>query len=417
MAPQYMENPTLGDTEYSNQYMSTEHALMAPVHPKINTSKVQLPLDPEKYQRLGDASIVLGSDVNKLASEHQSCFSEDRLKGRTNPSASLSNTSSLKNTSHVFRAGDYNNSGASFETNNMTDYGPRTKSPCQQVTAKLLQQANPSMKVDSSLLEENHLNRHAQQVTVPGVYRVSHGDFMAPPSTFKPMTPKRAPPVRFDFLKANDALPYSAPISGSEAKNTFTGTLMNGYEALQRRYAKEYNCRSGVELNRDTHFTIGIENLTPDHTTENRSMFTGAPIADRIQRTAGIREIIPERQFSHLSVSENTSDYTAADPYVASTKEALRARNLCMSERNSGKKQTPFETSVMRNDFVPLDSSRFTESHQKRIEQVNKIFNQPLEKSHLFHTDTSGGNNMVSTSMNDFVKPEHMSGQKLLGAR
>ncbi|ESO96479.1 hypothetical protein LOTGIDRAFT_159893 [Lottia gigantea] len=523
MAPQYIGEQNLGKSEYYNQYMNTEGSLNAPVYPKVNTSKMQLPLDPEIFHKQRNTSIVLGTDKpGKLSSEHQSSYHENYLKSRVPLSVPSNNLSSEKNSSHVFRAGDYDNICGDFKTNNMTDYGPRTRAPGEHVTFNLKQKEDPTMKLD---IEENLLSKYAQENTVPRVredakgsrldqenahfqfgadertteslyskdfllaakqprarpqfYKtpsagkviqndpvfsnfgktthsvdfsqkpveeklqwngkteavnnmekrdgnnvnfytedhrptpdrqisLAHGDYKKPPPSWRPMKPQRAPPVQFDFLKANDALPYSGKgTRDTEARSTFNGTLMSGIDALQRLKSKEFNIRKGVELNRDTHFTVGVPNLTPDLTTENRARYTGHQELHQM-RPAGTTEIIPEKKFSHLSISQNTQDYRPNDPYVRNTKESLRARNLYRSEIFESN-QSPFETSVMRSDYVPLNTRRYTEDQLRRIDQVNTIFSEPLEKSHLFHTVPKSKSTMMTTAMTDYIKPENMN--------
>ncbi|KAK3093873.1 hypothetical protein FSP39_021309 [Pinctada imbricata] len=235
---------------------------------------------------------------------------------------------------------------------------------------------------------------------------LAHSDYIGPPRGYRPMQPVGRPRVEFDYLTPNDALPYPGLENRtSEAKNNYIGTFMSGGHAMDRRKNKDSMCKQRLNDGRSTHFIVGYNPM--DFTSETQMKYQGDPKTDGGIPAAGKTENVSKSKYKHVSMSENTQDLKAADPYAVSKHESLMAR----AAHRQPDKEHAFTTSVMKSDFNPLYRRAFTNAQLRMMDDTDKKMMKTIASSHLFHTDNSGRNNFVTTQMDDFIKPETMTGE------
>ncbi|XP_048259678.1 uncharacterized protein LOC124146663 isoform X1 [Haliotis rufescens] len=355
-------------------------------------------LDGRDYQRA--AHFKLGSDANTVASIYGKDFAPGGMVTWSKPKfyepPSAGNL--LQNDPDFSKFGT---------TSNQTDFTFSTMPMAKGADGRTIMEGNIDRRHGNNVILSYDPSRHADDRQKS----LSHGDYLNPPSAYTPMQPVKAPTVEFDYLRTNDALPYEGLPNLSEAKNTFAGTFMGGIHAMDRRRQKEEHCRDRNQMRKETHFTLGYSG--PDFITETNNQFDGRPQTDQEKHPAGKTEFIPDTKFGHLNASENTQDMKAADPYVSSSKEALTIRNLF----EPAKTEAAFNTSVMKSDYTPLGRRRMNAHQHRMLDKYDTLSRKTIEDSHFFHTDNTGRNNYLSTTINDFIKPEVMTGQKLLAAR
>lgn len=241
---------------------------------------------------------------------------------------------------------------------------------------------------------------------------VAHLDYNKHPVNFHALPPFQARAAPYNYLHTDGALPYPGLAETSENSNNFSGVLMDGISALDRRRQKDDACRERAHFRKGTHFDIGY--VPVEYTSESTHQFAGRKKTDRHVPPAGKREVRPESDFFHLSHSLNTQDLKHNDPYVVSTKEGLPARRNFRPSKGGN----PFQTSVMKGDFNDLNRRSYTLAQVRMLEQDHKLATRMRENSHFFHTDNSGTDQFQSMSMHDFVKPDDMTGgRKFLAAR
>lgn len=517
MAPQYFGDVKIGESEYFQSFVSQARSGSAPAppaFPKVDTSKMKLPLDPVRFHHQRGSSYRFGSDEKSNLSEQQRAF------GRVNSTEDVTHKlpyglksemgtimKDANNKSNVFRIGDYNNFVGDMQTTTINDYGPRTRDPGQLLASQILQRNISSGQTTDVA---NELTAYARSVTVPDVFRdalnsrtdqesahfkfgsdpnqqaslyrkdfsisplasravprlrstpdagkifqnnlqfsgkpvttkstdfmkpppimksgqlelniakrqgnnivlscdmgrhaadrqisLSHEDYVGPPSGYKPLGLGGERAVPYPFLQSDPALPYPGLARQSEAANSFDGTFSSGQFALERVRSHNEMCRERTQETKRTHFTPGYQ--TPDYASHHSLTFTGKMKNDASLAPAGKTEGKTDCEFQHLRHSTNTRDKD-----VTAASEGL----LASSEEE-------FAISVMKSDYKP--GKRLTADQQNSVEKFEKLLSKPFSKAHLFHTDNSGRNNYVSTTMDDFIKPETMTGgRKRLAAK
>lgn len=134
----------------------------------------------------------------------------------------------------------------------------------------------------------------------------------------------------------------------SYLQNNFIGTFMSGDHALDRRHNKSTMCKSRLEDGRSTHFIVGYNPM--DFSSETQMKFkgdkkndAGIPPAGKTERNAAVK-------FKHVSMSENTLDLKAADPFTVNKQESLNAR----AAHRDPPTEHAFTTSVMKADYPAL---------------------------------------------------------------
>ncbi|XP_070181641.1 uncharacterized protein [Littorina saxatilis] len=539
MAPHFMVDTNIGQSEYANTFMSQNRSSSAPAFPKVDTAKKKLPLDPVRFHHQRGSRFQFGSDERSHVSEQQRAFGrvntqEDRTHKlprdiKSDVGRMMKDADSKSN---VFRSGDYDNIvGGNPDTTTVSDYGPRTRDPAQLFASHVLQQRMPnqtesvggrSPKVRPTTDVTNELANYARCVTAPETLReaadgriyqhnahfkfgfdphqkdsiygkdyalaamahrsvpiqrptpdagqlfqndprfggkaaslkstdyikpppqvksdileknlekmsgnniimsfdmsrhtndrqasLSHTDYVGPPPGYRPMAPMGERAVPYPFLETEPALPYPGLPRQSEAANNFAGALSSGMYALDRVRTRNDICRERLLDTKKTHFTVGYQDQ--DFSSLNSLTYMGKKKNDANMPPAGKVEPKSESDFFHLRHSSNTQDLIAADPYVTSKMEGLHACPL--HELPDGEKA--FGTSVMKSDYNP--GKRLTGDQVRTGEKYERLLAKPFSRSHFFHTDNSGRNNFVSTTMDDFIMPETMTGgRKMLAAK
>lgn len=189
MAPQYLSDRRVGPSEYTNSFIQNLRHRSAPNYPRVDTSKLKLPLDPTKFWRQRNTNFSLGSDNDGLISEQQRAFGkgtrafqpEDKDKNAAHEVNKSMRDMDKK--SHVFRGGDYNDIVGNFVTVCNNDYGPRTVPPGEASLLRKFrrhQKKNAGEEVDDDEEEEdlsgpyantNQLQKFAREITVPTVFK------------------------------------------------------------------------------------------------------------------------------------------------------------------------------------------------------------------------------------------------------
>lgn len=541
MAPQLRRGEKIGPSEYISSFITDLRGRSYPNYPRVDTSKLKLPLDPTKFWRQRNTNFSLGSDDDGILSEQQRVYGRGERAyepDEKEKDAARKVNKEMKNmdkVSHVFRLGDYNDIVGDFVTTCNNDYGPRTVPPGEAALQKVMledeeeEEEGEKEQKDTVYANVNQLQKFAREITVPSVFKdasdgrtyqtgahfefgtddrkdhsiyakdyklssmvgrfppkfhatpnagkllqfdpnqsqfgrtsssvdfqdlrylpfrnsmgktaletnldlrdtdnvilsfdlerhlydrqksLNHSDFVGPPRNYKPMELARKHQVIFDYLQTDEALPYPPPPKDtSEAAHNFSGLTMSGPAASSRRAFRKKDTRQRWTDGRSTHFIVGY---TPfDFSSETQMKFRGDPKSHQEVAPAGAKEIVDPARFHHLSHSENMLDLKAADPHLTNTKESLPARMNYIPQQ----KERYNTTSIMKKDYGPLESRSVTESQMKIVDKYDKLLEKDIAHSHLFHTDTSGRNNFVSTAMDDFIKPETMTGRKYLAAR
>ncbi|KAL5007999.1 hypothetical protein ScPMuIL_013580 [Solemya velum] len=521
MAPRYMAGNKTWESEYMNTFAPQSMSNPRPLYPKVDTSKLKLPLDAEKFWHQRGTNMQLGSHSGKSTSEHHRAYDARALGGKRYGSGSWEAgvTRGLKEqskVSHVFRGGDYDNIVGAFETTCNEAYGPRamargdqlvdtrgvddrcpdsalTLHARQTIVPGTMQDARDGLKyqtkahfelgtdtgkLSSIYSKDFHISplksaglpvRHGAQPvaevlqndpayapfgrsctstefsgktdlskldpneeTVQRILRrghknsvvfsddnsrhivdrqqsLCHTDYQAPPPT-KPREPLPRHGVDFDYLTPNDALPFPpSDHKESEAKNNYSDTFMKPSQSLGRRRLQMSQCRERMMDGKSAHFISGY--WSRNYGTEMRSSYTGRPTSDQGTPTAGIMTV-PNTKFPHFYISQNTQDLRAADPHVPSKHESLMAREAHEARPNI----SAYTSTVTSSDFNPLKKREFTSDDVRMIDSCEKRGQKPIALSHYFHTDNSGSNQYQSTQMNDYMKPEIVTGRKLLSA-
>ncbi|XP_048733223.1 uncharacterized protein LOC125649607 isoform X2 [Ostrea edulis] len=296
-----------------------------------------------------------------------------------------------------------------MSTSNQADFSYTPAMPTLNAEGKTQMEVNIERRHTDNVIFSFDRSRH----TADRQTSLAHTDFRGPPPGYRPMEPMSRPEVEYDYLTPNDALPYPPPENRtSEAKNNYIGTFMSGGHALDRRHSKNTMCKSRLEDGRSTHFTVGYNPM--DFSSETHMKFQGNKKNDSHIAPAGKTETNAAVKFKHVSISENTQDLKAADPFTVSKQESLIARAAHLDPP----KEHAFTTSVMKADYPALHRRGLTDAQWRMVQDTDQKNGKAIANSHLFHTDNSGRNNFVSTAMDDFIKPEVMTGgRKLLAAR
>ncbi|XP_060559178.1 uncharacterized protein LOC132719431 [Ruditapes philippinarum] len=188
MAPRYLSDRRVGPSEYTTSFIKNLRHRSAPNYPRVDTSKLQLPLDPTKFWRQRNTNFSLGSDNDGLISEQQRAFGRGsrafQPENAERNAASDINKSmkEMDKVSHVFRGGDYNGIVGDFTTVCNNDYGPRTVPPGEASLQILLphQKKKPVAGEEEEEDEENQfgpyantnqLQKFAREITVPTVFK------------------------------------------------------------------------------------------------------------------------------------------------------------------------------------------------------------------------------------------------------
>ncbi|OWF35734.1 uncharacterized protein LOC110442576 [Mizuhopecten yessoensis] len=293
-------------------------------------------------------------------------------------------------------------------TSNNVDYSYQPAQPYRNAEGKTLMEVNLDKRDHDNIIMSYDLNRHAQDRQ----RSLAHSDYVRPPPGFKAVGQLFDAGVSYDYLTPDDALPYPGLNKmQSEAKNNYIGTFMTGGHATGRRLQKDAQTRSRLSDGKSTHFVVGYN--PTDFTTETQIKYLGEKKNDQGLKPAGKTENVAPVKFTSLTISENTQDLRAADPKTVSNNESLMARAAYASPQP----EHAMRTSVMKADFKPLPERRFTDAQVRTMRDMNTKVGKEIATTHLFHTDNSGRNNFQTTAMNDFIKPETMTGQKFLAAR
>lgn len=542
MAPQLRKDDMFGSSEYYSSFATDLKGRTAPNYPRVNTSKLKLPLDASKFWRQRNTNFSLGTDDDGLISEQQRVYGRGERAYETDEKekgAAGKANKDMKNmdkVSHVFRLGDYNDIVGDFVTTCNNDFGPRTVPPGEAALMKVQLEDDDEDEKDKENKEKdtvyanvNQLQKFARDITVPGVFKdasegrtyqtgkhfefgtdekkdhsiyakdfalssmvgrlpptfhatpnagrllqndpnqskfgkssnavdfqnlkyipyrntkgqtamdmnlelrdtdnvilsfdparhtkdrqtsLNHTDFVGPPQDYKPMGLAKKHEVIFDYLQSDEAMPYPPPQKNtSEASHNFSGLLATGQTASNRRSFRKRDARQRWSDGRSTHFIVGYQPF--DFSSETTMKFRGDPKGDQETLPAGAQQAVHPVKFHHLTHSQNTLDLKAADPHITNTRESLPAR--------MGYVPAPLEryntTSVMKKDYAPLGARALTDSQLRIVDKYAKLADKDIAHSHFFHTDTSGRDNFVTTAMDDFIKPETMTGRKHLAAR
>ncbi|CAH1791275.1 unnamed protein product [Owenia fusiformis] len=232
---------------------------------------------------------------------------------------------------------------------------------------------------------------------------ISGTSYAGPPSDFKANEPIKAPLAKYNYLET-DGVHYH-PVEKNkttEAQYNYTGAFMNPQFSLERRKWKDDQTKTRLDDGRSTHFILG--DTRDQLVSEATHQYAGNPRLDAHMPPAGKKEIIPKFKFNHINVSENTQDLTPKginNMFIDPSVPTMPLHN----------------NSVMMSDYKNLHQRSFTAPQLVMLEQDKKLSAKPWEQSHFFHTDTSGRNNLETTTMADYIKPEGMTGQKFLAAR
>ncbi|XP_064621499.1 uncharacterized protein LOC135484199 [Lineus longissimus] len=139
MAPQYQGDRKMGTSEYKNTFADGEVMLnpSRPTYPKLDTSKIKLPVDFEKVRHIKGTNVNLGSDPSNYESETKRAYENlpddegNRIlqEGIDAAQGVTKFMKDMERSSNVFRAGDYNDIvDNSFQTTFTTDYGRKPNS-------------------------------------------------------------------------------------------------------------------------------------------------------------------------------------------------------------------------------------------------------------------------------------------------
>ncbi|XP_069116143.1 uncharacterized protein [Argopecten irradians] len=292
-------------------------------------------------------------------------------------------------------------------TSNQVDYSYQPAQPYRNKDGKTLMEVNMDMRDHDNIIMSWDLNRHKQDRQ----RSLAHTDYQRPPPGFKGAGQLADAGVSYGYLTTDDALPYPGLNKmQSEAKNNYIGTFMTGGHATGRRLQKDNQTKSRLSDGKSTHFVVGYNPM--DFTTETQIKYLGEKKNDQGLKPAGKSENVAPVKFTSLTISENTQDLKAADPKMVTNNESLMAR----AAYTCPEPEHAMRTSVMKADFKPLPNRRFTDAQIRAMRDVNTKVGKEIAPTHLFHTDNSGRNNYQTTAMNDFIKPETMTGQKFLSA-
>lgn len=292
-------------------------------------------------------------------------------------------------------------------TSNSIDFQNHKYEPYKNSQGKTALEMNLGRRDTDSVIFSFDLDRHR----VDRQKSLNHSDYKKPPKNYCPSKIMDRHDVYVDYLQTDDALPYPAPPKNkSEASHNFTGILKRGKSAGRRRTNRQKECKGRLDDGRSTHFIVGY---TPfDFDSETKMKFRGDKKSDQEIPAAGKVEKAQPQKALHLSHSENILDLKAADPFITNTRESLPAR-MSYIEPVAERFNT---TSVMKKDYGPFVSRSLTDAQLRVIDKYDKVTKKEISASHLFHTDTSGRNNFRTTAMEDFIKPESMTGRKFLAA-
>lgn len=123
---------------------------------------------------------------------------------------------------------------------------------------------------------------------------------------------------------------------------------MSGDHAVDRRHAKNSLCKTRLEDGRSTHFIVGYNPM--EFSSETQMKFKGDKKNDANVLPAGKTERNAAVKFKHVSMSENTLDLKAADPFTVNKQESLNAR----AAHRDPPVEHAFTTSVMKADYPAL---------------------------------------------------------------
>ncbi|KAH3852062.1 hypothetical protein DPMN_094557 [Dreissena polymorpha] len=189
MAPRYLSDRRVGPSEYTSSFIQNLRNRSAPNFPRVDTSKLKLPLDPAKFWRQRGTNFSLGTDNDGLISEQQRAFGRRSRAFHVDDSeknaASDVNKSlrEMDKVSHVFRGGDYNNIVGNFLTTCNGDYGPRTQPPGEAAVGKSFKKKQRKRSKDGNendgeeeeeegpYAATNQLQKFARTTTVPQVFK------------------------------------------------------------------------------------------------------------------------------------------------------------------------------------------------------------------------------------------------------
>ncbi|XP_065833473.1 uncharacterized protein [Oscarella lobularis] len=301
-----------------------------------------------------------------------------------------------------------------------------------------------------------------QQSLTQSSYQGQGGDRAAP----------TAPPSQYDHLRADDAL-AEPPIGAvkSESQTKYLLPISNVEIAAQRRRDNLTEQRQRRRDNKDSHFAFGFDPETK--TTEQRSEFQARAARSDVP-AAGVKAL-PRATYSHVLPTEPSREAGGLGDELKKKSYAkhvnprdpsqikMTAAFLDIDTDLSGKitrdelatvcrrygididpvslddlirrcdrdgdgmidynefahafsTRTPvdgsFET-VTRSDYKPVHQRKLTDM-QKRVIEVDERRNRAAETTHFFHVDHSG-NLPLSTTSQDFIKPEAMNKPKAAG--
>ncbi|XP_061174243.1 uncharacterized protein LOC133183298 [Saccostrea echinata] len=399
------------DSEDSGVESSTSSSSLPDDHTRVNhlAAHARQTTVPKVFKDASDertyqtsAHFQFGSDPNTIHTVYGKDFAPGSMASRGPPQKCL-----------VPDAGRLLQNDPAYapmmSTSNQTDFSYTPAVPTLNADGLTQMEVNIQRRQTDNVIFSFDRSRHTSDRQIS----LAHTDYQGPPAGYRPMQPMSRPEVEFDYLTPNDALPYP-PFENrtSEAKNNYIGTFMSGGHALDRRHAKNSLCKSRLEDGRSTHFTVGYNPM--DFSSETQMKFKGDKKNDALLAPAGKTEKNASVKFKHVSMSENTQDLKAADPYVVSKQESLMAR----AAHRDPLTEHAFTTSVMKADYPSLDRRGLTEAQLRMVQDTNQKMGKEIASSHLFHTDNSGRNNFITTAMDDYIKPESMTGgRKLLAAR
>ncbi|XP_045165354.1 uncharacterized protein LOC123529189 [Mercenaria mercenaria] len=352
MAPRYLSDRRVGPSEYANTFIRNLRHRSAPNFPRVDTSKLQLPLDPAKFWRQRNTNFSLGSDNDGLISEQQRAFG--RRSRAFQPDDSEKNVASdinksmkeMDKVSHVFRGGDYNDIVGDFVTVCNNDYGPRTVPPGEAALQILLphQKKKPVAGEEEDEEEENQvgpyantnqLQKFAREITVPVVFKDAadgrsyqnnaHFHFGHDPESGHSVYAKdfllssmvdRAPPI----VKPT---PSAGKLLQNDPNQSMYGVSSNSIDFQNHKYEQYKNSKgkTALEMNldrRDTDnviFSFDLGRHTVDRQKSlNHSDYKGPP-----------REYRPPKMAERHDVYVDYLQTDDALPYPAPSKDTSEA--------------------------------------------------------------------------------------------
>ncbi|KAL3873646.1 hypothetical protein ACJMK2_036741 [Sinanodonta woodiana] len=380
--------------EYANANQLQKYARIAIVPTIFKTAD-----DERSYQT--SAHFQFGSDNDKKTTIHAKDFALSSMAARHPPIAN-----NIPDAGKLFQ-NDPNRQEFGKPTASM-DFLYHRALPYRNEAGQTLMEINLQRRDTDNVVFSYDPTRDLQDRQVS----TNHSDFTGPPKDFRSMAPAKRPKAVYKYLETDEALPYPGlQKDNSEAKHNYSGFLMDGANAVDRRKWKNSQTKGRFHEGQGTHFTVGYSPW--DFSSETMMKFRGESTNDQAIPYAGKNENVHPTKMSYLSHSANTQDLQAADPFIANTRESLHAR---MNYEPPEFEQSN-TTSVTKADFKPLETRKITQYQARVMDKYVKVIQKDIAPTHFFHTDNSGTNQFLTTAMDHYIPPESMTGRKFLSAR